>query len=340
MKLCSRCVLPDTVPGSDFDEQGICRFCRMLPTQEERRARKDRLQARFEDLVRQVSRRQGYHCLVAWSGGKDSTYTLWLLKEKYRLRVLAFSLDNGFASTATHKNLRTVAESLGVDHVSVKPRFDLLRQVFVASMQPGLYPPRALLRASGICNSCMALAKGIALRIAIPQGIPMLAFGWSPGQVPPAASFFRTNPKMLRAMIQAAVSPLEGVADGEIRTYFPQEAEIEKAQEFPYQVSPLAFLDYNEELIHRRLRMLGWERPRDTDPNSSNCLLNSFANVVHVEQMGYHPYAMELSALVREGVISREAAIARLEDLAAPQVLAAVEAKLGVRAVGDHVPAT
>ena len=59
-----------------------------------------------------------------------------------------------------------VAENLGVDHIIVKPRFDLLRAIFVASTGSGMYPPRALERASAICNSCMGLAKGIGLRLA------------------------------------------------------------------------------------------------------------------------------------------------------------------------------
>ena len=63
--------------------------------------------------------------------------------------------------------MRVVAEKLGVDHVIVKPRFDLLRQLFLASTQPGMYPPQALERASGICNTCMGLAKGIGLRLAL-----------------------------------------------------------------------------------------------------------------------------------------------------------------------------
>ena len=46
--------------------------------------------------------------------------------------------------------------------------------------------------------------------------------------------------------------------------------------------------------------------------------------------MGYHPYAMELAGLVREGYMSREEALDRLEIAAVPEVVAAVEAKLGI----------
>jgi len=340
MKRCTRCILPETFPGIRFDEEGACQYCRRMPAtgpQAERRAtQKDRLRARFEELVRQVHTRPGYHCLMSWSGGKDSTYTLRLLREQYDLRTLAFTFDNGFVSPAALNNMRAVAESLGVDHVIVKPRFDLLQQIFLASTQPGMYPPRALERASGICNSCMALAKGIGLRMALEKDIPMLVYGWSPGQIPLASALLRTNPRMLRAMLETAIAPLEKVAAGQVTVYFPEKHHLGDTREFPYNVSPLAFLEYDEETALRRIQPLGWERPQDTDPNSTNCLLNSFANMIHVEQMGYHPYAMELAGLVREGYMSREEALGRLEVAAAPEVVAAVEAKLDIPAAHER----
>jgi len=329
-KRCVRCILPETFPGIRFDKEGVCQYCRRMPEPERRAAQKDRLRVRFEELTRRVRSRPGYHCLMAWSGGKDSTYTLRLLKEQYSLRILAFTFDNGFISPAALKNIRVVAESLGIDHILVKPRFDLLRQAFVASTRPGIYPPRALERASGICTTCMALAKGIGLRIALERHIPLLVYGWSPGQAPLASAIFRANARMLRAMLQTAMAPLEEAVGDQIAVYFPEERHLEEAQEFPYNIAPLAFLDYNEETALRSIRAIGWQRPEDTDPNSTNCLLNSFANQVHLEQLGYHPYVMELAGLVREGCLSRQEALARLEIAASPTVVAAVQAKLGL----------
>lgn len=332
MRRCSRCVLPETFPGIQFDENGVCQYCRRMPDEDHRASRKAALRERFEALVEEVRARPGYHCMMSWSGGKDSTYTLWLLSRQYSLRTLAFTFDNGFVSPAALRNMRIVAENLELDHVIVKPRFDFLREMFIASTDPEMYPPRALERASGICNTCMALAKGIGLRIALEKGIPMLAYGWSPGQIPIASALFRTNGRMLRAMVDTAKAPLEKATDGQVGVYFPEERHLESVQSFPYNVSPLAFLDYDEQTAVRRIRALGWERPGDTDPNSTNCLLNSFANAIHQRQMGYHPYAMELAGLVREGHMEREEALERLATPANSEVMAAVEEKLGQRA--------
>lgn len=330
IRRCTRCILPETLPGIQFDEEGVCQYCRRQPSPERLAAQRARLRGRFEALVDQIRHRPGYHCLVAWSGGKDSTYTLWVLKEQFGLHILAFTFDNGFVSPAALKNIRVVAENLGVDHIMVKPRFDLLRQVFVASTQSALYPPRALERASAICNSCMALAKGIGLRLALEREIPLLAYGWSPGQAPLASALFHTNLSMLRAFLQTAIEPLRRATDDRIEVYFPAERDLKQAKAFPYNVSPLAFLDYDERTALRQVEALGWQRPQDTDPNSTNCLLNSYANQVHLEQMGYHPYVMELAGLVREGYLDRDEALARLKVAASPVVTAAVQAKLGL----------
>lgn len=329
VKRCTRCVLPETFPGIQFDEEGVCQYCRRTPPPERLAAQRARLRTRFETLVQQIRARPGYHALMGWSGGKDSTYTLWLLKERYGLRVLAFTFDNGFVSPAAFKNMRVVSENLRIAHVIVKPPFDMLRRIFLASIQSDLYPLRALERASGICNACMSLAKGIGLRIALTRSIPLVVYGWSPGQVPLASALFRTNRSMLEAFLQTAKAPLEEVVGEQAHPYFPSDRLLEGAGSLPYFVSPLAFLEYDEEEMLRSIRRLGWESPRDTDPNSTNCLLNGFACQVHQQKMGFHPYVMELAGLVREGYMSREEALARLEEEPAPEVIAAVSVKLG-----------
>ncbi|MBN1935166.1 MAG: hypothetical protein JW934_10900 [Anaerolineae bacterium] len=280
--------------------------------------------------MQQVRILPGYHCLMSWSGGKDSTYTLWLLRQEYGLRVLALTFDNGFVSPAAMDNMRTVSESLEVDHIIVKPSFDLLRRAFRASMEPGMYPPRALERASGICNTCMALAKGIGLRMALEKDIPMLVYGWSPGQIPVASAFWRGNRQMLQAMVEAAIHPLDQVGGDQLSVYFPDSQQLAAAHQIPVNVSPLVFLDYDEEKAVRLIKTYGWIKPQDTDPNSTNCLLNSYANQVHLEQMGYHPYAMELAGLVREGYLDRQEALNRLVIAASPEIVSAVQKKLGM----------
>jgi len=339
MKRCVHCVLPETFPGIQFDEDGLCQYCRRMPRAEKRVEQRARLRERFEKLVAEVRPEPGYHCLMSWSGGKDSTYTLWLLRHTYDLRVLAFTFDNGFISPVAIDNMRTVAAELGVDHVIIKPHFDLLRELFAASVGPAMYPPKVLKRASGICNTCMGLAKGIALRLALEKRLPMMVYGWSPGQIPLASAFMRGNRTMLQAMAEAAKKPLVEVGGQQVEVYFPEARHFQTVPRMPVNVSPLIFTEWDEATAVRTIEAYGWRRPEDTDPNSSNCLLNCLAIRVHIRQWGYHPYVMELAGLVREGYMSREEALRRLREDSPEDMVAVVADKLGVSLSVDKTSA-
>lgn len=329
MKLCTRCILPETFPGIQFDDEGVCQYCRHMPPPERRVEQRAGLRARFEQLVAEVRSESGYHGLMSWSGGKDSTYTLWLLRHEYDLRILAFTFDNGFVSPAALDNMRNVADSLGVDHVIIRPNFPFLRKAFTASTDPEMYPIKALERASGICNTCMGLAKGIAWRLALEKNIPMMVYGWSPGQIPLSSAFLRSNRKMLQTMAETAVAPLARI-DERVTVYFPEACHFDAAPRMPVNVSPLAFLDWQEEKAVEVIQAYGWKHPKDTDPNSSNCLLNAFANQLHMQQWGYHAYAMELAGLVREGYMDREEALRRLAPPSSPELVSYVAERLGM----------
>jgi hypothetical protein len=80
--------------------------------------------------------------------------------------------------------------------------------------------------------------------------------------------------------------------------------------------------------IYENILGLGWKAPDGVDANSTNCLLNSFANIVHKQRLGFHPYASELANLVREGYIDRITALKRLNQQEDPALVSMVQEKL------------
>lgn len=329
MTICTRCVLPETFPGISFDDAGVCNFCRSF-RKEKLEESKEKYRARFAGLLAERRRPGGYDAIMAYSGGKDSTYTLMVLRREYGLSILALTLDNGFVSPASIENIRNVVENLGVDHVLYKPRFDLLRTIFRTAVDSQMYATKTLERASTICTSCMGVVKFVILRMAVEGGIPFVAYGWSPGQAPIEASIFKNNAAMIRSMQKALLEPMRAAAGPAVENYFLTEEHFAMGDRFPYNVSPLAFLDYDEDRIVAEIRTLGWRKPEDTDPNSTNCLLNAFANTIHKKRFAFHPYAFELAKLVREGYMERGEALARLETLEIPEIVARVRERLGL----------
>ena len=336
MKICTRCVLPETFPGITFDDEGVCSECRRAVPAERFAQQQARFRAKFESVIEKVRGTGQYDCLMSYSGGKDSTYTLKLLVQEYGLRVLAVMGDNGFIAPRALENIRAVVEALDTDLYIVKPRFGMLKRLFTACTTESPYSVRALERASSICNSCMGIIKLINTKLAVEKQIPLAAYGWSPGQAPTASSVFKMSPAMILQIQSAFVEAVKPIIGDDLHPYMLDEATLEAAEVLPTNVSPLAFFPYDEDNIHKEIATLGWQPPKDTDANSSNCLLNSFANLIHMRQFKFHPYALELSGLVRRGVLEREDAIERTSGTEeVDQTLATVEQRLGI-GVGDE----
>jgi len=329
-RICRMCVLPETFPGIHLDETGLCNLCRKRKKSGDYKQRKQQLLLDFREIARTARKRDGYHCLLAYSGGKDSTYTLWLLRRYYNLRVLAVTFDHGFTSPQSFTNIRRVVETVEADSLVIKPQFDLLRRLFSGSMQKGVFPPKALERASRCCNACITLVKNIILRTALEKDIPIVAYGWTPGQAPISAALFKMNAPMVRQMHDSRNAPLVDLVGRDLTPYMLNESHFRPNRNFPYSVNPMAFHAYREDDVVQRIKELGWKSPKDSDGNSSNCLLNGFAIRAHLKEFGYHPYAFEAAELVRMGALTRQAALASLADLGSEDTAHEVATKLGL----------
>lgn len=305
MTYCAKCVLPDTFPGISFDEEGVCNYCRKtpVPTDEEKREHLKR----FEELIGQKRGGPGFDCLLAYSGGKDSTYTLMMLTQEYNLRVMAYTFDNGFISEQAKANISTMTDRLGATSILFRPSFPLMRRTFGLAAGKMLYSPKTLDRASSICTTCIGIVKAMILKTALAYGIPLVAYGWSPGQAPIASAVMQTNPRLQRISQRTVRDPLVQAVGNELSPFFLSDDELAIDQSrWPVNIHPLAFTDYDEDEILKKIKAIGWVKPEDTDPNSTNCLLNALANYLHRQRFSFHPYAWEIAGIVRSGSMDRE----------------------------------
>ncbi|GAG21204.1 unnamed protein product, partial [marine sediment metagenome] len=110
--MCTKCVLPSSTPGIEFDRNGICNYCDThmpVKVQGEEKLK--------ESLDAFRGAGEKYDCLVCISGGRDSTYTLWKLVSDYKMGVLAFNYMNPFSSEQARANMQNALNILGVDCV-------------------------------------------------------------------------------------------------------------------------------------------------------------------------------------------------------------------------------
>ena len=166
--------------------------------------------------------------------------------------------------------------------------------------------------------------------MAIEKDIPLIGFGWSPGQAPVTSSILQIAPLMVQGMERIIREPLARIVGDDINTYFLNEKQYSQALEFPTFVHPLAFSGYDEKKILSHMKKLGWEKPAGLDYNATNCLLNSFADDVHIARYGLHPYLGEIATFVREGIMTRAEGLRHLPFKKNRGVVREVKRRLGV----------
>ena len=120
-QICLRCVMDTSDPDIKFDEEGFCNHCETFleeskvikPEGEERELLLSNLIAK----IKEGGKNHKYDCLIGVSGGVDSSYVAYIVKE-LGLRPLAVHMDNGWNSEESVKNIRNLCTKLNIDYES------------------------------------------------------------------------------------------------------------------------------------------------------------------------------------------------------------------------------
>ena len=313
MKTCLKCTLTDNIASVRINDEGLCNYC--LQNQ------RGNVQPVSDHIFAETQIREAfaacghlpYQVVLAYSGGKDSSFTLYKLRKHFNVSVLAVTFDNGFLTEQCRQNIHTITAQLGVDSVTIKPSFSRLAPVFNLAATEKIFPQKSLERASSICTACIGMVKSAVYREAILRKIPFVCFGWTPGQAPVKSPILKLDYRMILASQKQIQDPIVSKLGEEYNRYFPDSDWISSEKDsIPSLIYPLVFSSYNEDEILETIRSIGWKKPQDTDMNSTNCLLNSYANFVHLRDYGYNPYCLEIAGLVREGCLSRDEGLKKL----------------------------
>ncbi len=115
---CKRCVQDSTVPGIVFDAQGVCNFCSFHDRMEKVFPNGEAGRKFLERIIIKLKRRgknKKYDCIVGVSGGRDSTYLLWVVVKVWQLRPLAVHFNDGFDNPVAGENMVRACKLLGVE---------------------------------------------------------------------------------------------------------------------------------------------------------------------------------------------------------------------------------
>ena len=134
---CTRCILPETFPFIEFDDDGVCNYCRNYKLINQPKPIED-----LHALVEPYKDSNGKpDCIVPFSGGRDSTFVLHMVKEVLGLNPIAFTYDWGMVTDLARRNIARVCGKLGVENIIVAADLDRKREYIRKNVAAWLRKP-------------------------------------------------------------------------------------------------------------------------------------------------------------------------------------------------------
>ncbi len=114
LRRCTKCILPETMPFIEFDGQGVCNYCRNYKKIELKG------KAKLEEELTKYRRDDGKpDCIMAFSGGRDSSYALHYVKTQMSMNPIAYTYDWGMVTDLGRRNQTRMTEQLEIEHVLI-----------------------------------------------------------------------------------------------------------------------------------------------------------------------------------------------------------------------------
>lgn len=168
---CVRCINDDyLIPGLEFDENGLCAFCQCYERAEKAGVSAGPQNFITEEELLKAARnntQSRFDVMVLCTGGKDSTYLLWLLAKKLGLRVLAAAWNMPYTNDTCRENLRRSIKQLpSAELIERTLSWDIIRQAM-----------REQFAAVGVPCLCPTVAHVLFFPVAVEERIPFIMQG-------------------------------------------------------------------------------------------------------------------------------------------------------------------
>lgn len=326
VRRCTKCILTETMPFIDFDEDGVCNYCRNYQKIQRGKIRD------LKGILKKYKKKDGKKdCIVSFSGGRDSSYALHCVKEELGMNPVAYSYDWGMMTDLGKRNQKLMTKKLGVPHIEISGDTDKKLENIRLSVEAWLKKPSLgmiplftagdkqffyyadklkkeldidLVIAGGNFLETTSFKTGFA-------GIEPIKKGYSMGIV----SLLRLMSYYLKECIQNPSyinkSLFEGI--GGFILYYLVPINI---------VSVFSYIKWDEKVVERvLLKEYGWETAKDT---TSTWRIGdgtaSFYNYIYYIMAGFTESETFRSNQIREGVMTRKEALKRSQEENKPRI--------------------
>lgn len=142
MEYCTKCLMPDTRPGIKFVD-GVCIAC--IHNEKQKETDWNKRWKELESLCEKYRGKNGngWDCAIAVSGGKDSHFQTYIMKEKLKMNPVLLTVGNVDWTETGRKNLENLSNTFGCDIIELHPNRKtykiLAKKAFEDYGQPSWY---------------------------------------------------------------------------------------------------------------------------------------------------------------------------------------------------------
>lgn len=167
LKKCGNCLLPETYETLVIDQDG--KGCNMCRTSEFKQTGIDwgKRKKMLDNVIEKYRGKYDYDCIVPFSGGKDSTYTLYYLMKEYKIKPLVVRFNHGFMRSQHQKNTETVLKKMGADFLEFTPNWQIVKKLMWETFS----------RKTDFCWHCHTGIYSYPLQVALKYNVPLILWG-------------------------------------------------------------------------------------------------------------------------------------------------------------------
>ena len=319
MKRCKRCVMPSTVPGISFNEVGVCNYCQSY--QPESYLGEKEL-CRIMEYAR--GKRSVYDCIVPISGGRDSTYVLFMAKSLLGLKTLAVNYDNEFAPPYAMANIKRACETLNVDFVSVRSKRAYVRKIakhsIMAATEFGQFRE---------CAGCTYGYRSVVYRKAKEFGIPLILWGESREEATAemerkAFEVIRQHKLKYLKLLRKEFYAAEFYRLLQRAEFFVSWRNVLSRRFDPIfktnNIKEIRVFDYipweRKKIKETIMNELGWEKPADVASTwKADCVMVGLTNFYYMMLFGCTKLCFGYTRMINGGQMEREEALIQEENM-------------------------
>ncbi len=298
---CEKCINHVGCISVEIEKDGICNHCKnpdkyfviSIPSEMKEQKCKE-----MKNIIKKIKRTQGNHdfdCIVGFSGGKDSTYLLYLLTIKYKLNVLAVSVNSGYMSRVAFQNMKQTVDKLNIEHIIIEPPIEVFTKLYkwyILNHSSNDLPIMKI-----ICDNCTDMIDSLLIKEAARRGISYVFIGLTPDEN--ARYFFEIpNEKLNHSWIPKHWSS-DFFKDEERKWWWNHEEFGIK--NIPRVIFPLHVWLYNEREVISTIEQHNLVRKGKADPLKTNCTLIWAIGMYDIIRFGFHMYRVQIAKLIRQG---------------------------------------